>query len=224
MFAWGLVPGPALGGEVDPERALLGADAAATPLYEALAAIAAAGETAAAPTGFLPVDAPQFAYEGNWDLQHLGPTTYQTTREDAARTTVRFVGTGAIALLRFGPEAGMVTATLDGKPTSVDLTSTQAQDLPIPLAEGLDDRAHELVLELDGPGELTIGGIEVVRDVPGRWPVALLVGTGVGLVFLGLREAVYTVAERTGRLQRRRGVDFWPELPPLGDWRPARRA
>lgn len=224
MFAWGLVPGAALGGEVEPGRALLGADAAATPLYDALAAFAADGETAAAPTGFLPVDARQFVYEGNWELQHLGSTTYRTTREDAARTTVRFVGTGVVALLRLGPETGQVVATLDGEPIAVSLDAFQARDVPIPLAQGLDDRPHELILELDGPGQLTVGGLEVVREVPMRWPVAVLIGGGIGLVFLGLRDAVYTVAERTGRLQRRRGVELWPELPSLGDWRPARRA
>ena len=224
MFAWGLVPGPGLGGAVEPGRELLRANGVATPLYDALATFAADGGTAAAPTGFLPVDAPQFDLEGNWDVQHLGSTIYRTTREDDARTTVRFVGTGAVALLRFGPDAGQVKASVDGEPIALALDAIQAQDVPISLADGLEDGPHTLTLELDGPGQLTIGGLEVVRDTPLRWPVALVVVGGVGLLFLGLREAVYTIAHRTGRLQRRRGIEFWPELPPLQDWRPARRA
>src|SRR3712207_5903442 len=52
----------------------------------------------------------------------------------------------------------------------------------------------------------------------------MLVGSGVVLVALALREAVYTLAQRFGYLQRRRGVALWPELPPLPDWRPEGRA
>lgn len=224
LFAAGLIPGSDLGGEVAAGEALLAANGAPTPLFRALGAFSAETAAQVAPSGFLPVDAPQFGLEGNWDLQHLGPTTYRTTREVGAQTTVRFSGTGIVALVRLGPEAGPIEAVVDGEPTIIPLQSFQAVDRTIPIADGLPDGTHELVLRLATPGQLTIGGLQVVREVPLRWPVALLLGGGVGLLFLGLRQIVYLIAERAGRLQRRRGVDFWPELPQLPDWRPARRA
>ena len=224
LFTWGLIPGPDLAGTVDGGEALVREDGSVTPLLSALGAFTDAGGTDAAPTGFLPVDARQFVYEGNWALQHLGPQTYRTTSEVGARVTVRFLGTGIIARARWSPQAGEVDATLDGRPLTVDLRSFRAANVDVTLADGLADGAHELVLGLGGPGELTIGGLVVQRAVPLRWPIVLLVGSGLGLLFLGLREMAYTIAERTGRLQRRRGVDLWPELPSLPDWRPSRRA
>ncbi|MDP9365098.1 MAG: beta-galactosidase, partial [Chloroflexota bacterium] len=224
LFAAGLVPGPALGGEVAPGEALFAADGSPSPLFRAFGDFVARGATEVAPTGFLPVDAPQVVLEGNWDLQHLPTTTYRTTREVGARATVRFAGTGIVALVRLGPEAGLVEAVLDGESIEIPLDAFQATDQALSLAEGLADGEHVLTVRLAEPGQLTIGGLQVVREVPLRWPVALLLGGGLALLFLGLRQIAYLVAERTGRLQRRRGVEFWPELPQIPDWRPARRA
>jgi hypothetical protein len=64
----------------------------------------------------------------------------------------------------------------------------------------------------------------IERTVPWRWTTMLLVGGGIFLLFLGFRQVLVTLGERSGRLQRRQGVDLWPELPHVGDWRPARRA
>jgi hypothetical protein len=223
-FAWGLVPGEDLGGGVDPGMSLLQSNGGATPFFAALEKFDGSQQTDAAPTGFLPVNARQFVYEGNWEDQHLGTTTYRTTREVGARTTVRFAGTGLVALLRLSPEAGTVNAVLDGKRIDVSLQSLQAQDLEVSLASGLNDGIHNLTLTLAEPGQLTIGGLEIERTVPLRWPIMLLVIGGLALLFLGLRDLLYTIAERTGRLRRRGGTDLWPELPQLPDWRPARRA
>jgi hypothetical protein len=79
-------------------------------------------------------------------------------------------------------------------------------------------------MRLTAPGQLTIGGLVVERAVPMQWPVLLLLGSGVLLLFLGLFDSALLVAERTGLLQRRRGGELWPELPQLPDWRPSRRA
>jgi len=224
LFAWGLAPGPSLGGTIEPGEALLGTDGLPTAQLTALGGFAAAGGTAAAPTGFLPVDARQFAYEGNWDPQHLGTETYRTTAEVGARLGVRFEGTGAVARLRFSRQAGEVAATLDDRPLPLRLDAFQAADVDIPLAAGLADREHTLAIELVSPGQFTIGGLIVERMVPLRWAVVLLVGAGLGLLVWGLRLLFFTVAERSGRLQRRRGLDLWPELPQLPAWRPSRRA
>jgi hypothetical protein len=224
LFFAGLAPGPSLGGEVAPTESLLNSDGTGTLLLGTIQEFADSGGQEIAPTGFLPVDAPQFVYEGNWNLQHLGTETFRTTSEIGARFTVRFVGTGAIARVRLSPEAGPVSASLDGAPISVDLQSFQASNQDVVIARGLDEEPHTLVIELTGPGQFTIGGLVIERSVPLRWTTMLLVGGGILLVFLGFRQVIFTLGERSGRLQRRRGVDLWPELPHVGDWRPARRA
>jgi hypothetical protein len=93
----------------------------------------------------------------------------------------------------------------------------------VPLGSGLPNTIHQLAVELVGPGQFTIGGLIVERTIPLQWPVVLLVGAGLGLLAWGLRLLFFTLAERSGRLQRRRGVDLWPELPELPAWRPSRR-
>ncbi len=223
LFFAGLAPGPSLGGEIAAGETLLRVDGTATRLLGALRTFSAAGDQDVAPTGFLPVDAAQFAFEGNWSLQHLGAETFRTTSEVGARLTVEFVGTGAIARVRLSPGAGPVTATLDGEPIAIDLQSGQASNQDVTIAEGLREGRHTVVMELAEPGELTIGGLIIERSVPLRWTAMLLAGGGILLLFFGIRQVVFTLAERSGRLQRRRGVDLWPELPHVGDWRPARR-
>jgi hypothetical protein len=100
---------------------------------------------------------------------------------------------------------------------------TQAESVWFALASGLSDGPHELVLTLGGPGELTIGGVVVVREPPLVWPVALLTATAFLLIALALRETSYLAATVAGYLQRRRGIELRPPLPHLPDWRPARR-
>ena len=224
LFFAGLVPGVSTAGEIVADEALLNVDGSGTLLLGSLQTFAEGGVQDVASTGFLPVDAAQFRYEGNWDLQHLGTETFRTTSEVGARLTVRFVGTGAIARVRLSPEAGPVVASLDGSPVNVNLESFQARNLDVVIARGLQDEPHTLVIQLAGPGQLTLGGVMIERTVPLRWTVMLLVGGGLFLLALGLRQVIFTLGDRSGRLQRRRGVDLWPELPHVGDWRPARRA
>jgi hypothetical protein len=225
LFAWGLRPGPAVGGDVPAERALLGPNNAPTPQMVALAAAAAAGIDEAAATGFLPVDSRQIVYTaGDWRPQHLGPDAYRTTTEIGAELGVAFVGTGVTARLRVGPELGTVVATLDGEPIALPLEAFQAQDADVVIAEGLSPGMHRLTLRLGSEGELTLGGFFVERAIPLQWPMIVMLGSGVVLLLVGARSAIALVAERTGRLQRRRGVELWPELPQLPGWQPPRRA
>lgn len=224
LFFSGLAPGPSLGGEVPEAESLLRADGTSTLLLSTLQTFADTGSEEMAATGYLPVSAQQFVYEGNWNLQHLGAETFRTTTEVGARLTVQFVGTGAIARVRLSPESGPVTASLDGEPINLELESFQASNQDVTIARGLSDEPHTLVMELVGPGELTVGGLVIERLVPLQWTSMLLLGGGLLLLFLGLRQVIFTLAERSGRLQRRRGVDLWPEMPHVGDWRPARRA
>jgi polysaccharide biosynthesis protein PslG len=224
LFAWGLAPGPSLGGDVDPGEALLTSGGAPTPLLTALGAFAASGAVDVAPTGFLPVQARQIVYEGNWDLQHLGPATYRTTSQVGARLSVAFQGTGVVARLRLSRQAGALDVTLDGRPVDLDLDAFQAEDVDIPLAIGLADGPHQLTMRLAGPGQFTIGGVVVERAIPLRWPIVLLLGAGFIALAAGLREVAFALAERSGRLQPRAPGEAWPELPFLPEWRPSRRA
>lgn len=224
MFQWGLIPGPDLGGGTPAAMALLRDDGSPTPLFTELGAFAARGGVAAAPTGLAPVSAHQFIWEGNWDSQHLGDDTYRTTTEVDARFSLQFEGTGIVARARLSREAGAVEVSVDGQPSDVSLASFQATDVDVPLARRLPDGVHEVSMRLTEPGELTIGGLVVERAIPMQWPILLLLGSGVLLLFLGLFDGLLLVAERAGILQRRRSGELWPELPQLPDWRPARRA
>ena len=222
LFAWSFFPTDVENGEA---YALVDGEGVATPLLSAFATFAEEGNTDVAATGFLPVDAPQIRYEGDWEPQHFNERTYGTTSQVNARFTVRFAGTDLTAILRRSPNAGEVLASVNGVATAIDLTWFETvNDPPVVLATGLDDAVHELTLELAEEGELTVEGLVVQRDVPGMWPIYLLGGGAVAFWFAALRQAVYAVAERFGHLQRRRGVDLWPELPQLPDWRPAQRA
>lgn len=224
MFQWGLVSGPDLGGGTPSDKALLYEDGAPTPLYRELGAFANAGGVASAPTGLAPVAAHQFVWEGSWDLQHLDAGTYRTTSRVDARVQLPFEGTGLVARARFSREAGDIAATIDGKPIDVSLGSFQAANVDVPLARRLQDGPHTVSLQLVSPGELTLGGLIVVRTIPMQWPIYLLLGSGVFLLFAGLFDGLLLVAENAGFLHRRRAGELWPELPQMPDWRPARRA
>jgi hypothetical protein len=224
LFQWGLIPGPDLGGETPPGRALLRADGSPTALFTELGAFAARGGQEAAPTGLAPVAAHQYVWEGNWDSQHLGADTYRTTSEVEARFRLRFEGTGIIAVARLSREAGAVDVAIDGQPVDVSLASFQAANAEIPLARRLPDQRHDVTMRLSAPGELTIGGLVVERAIPMQWPILLLIGSGTVLLVLGLFDGALLLAENGGLLQRRRSGELWPELPQIPDWRPARRA
>lgn len=220
LFNWQFFPDLANNG-VDQGYAALEASGSATPLYESLQSLTFGAQVAG--TGHVPVDAEPFEFVGNWDVQSLEGGEFRTTSEVGAATTIRFAGTGLTAVLRVGPEAGSVEATLDGEPLDLDLTSSIASNLDVPLASGLEDDEHNLMIELIEPGQLTVGGVFVERRTPSDWPSVVLLIAGAALIAFGVREAVYTIARRYGHLQRRRGVDLWPELPVVPDWRPSRR-
>ena len=224
VFHWGLIPGADLGGGTPAGLALLKEDGSPTALFTELGAFVARGGVDVAPTGRAPVAAHQYIWEGNWDFQHLGSDTFRTTSEVDARLRLRFEGTGIIAVARLSREAGAVEVTIDGEPVDVSLASFQAEDVDIPLARRLPDGMHEVAMRLTAPGQLTVGGLVVERAVPMQWPILLLLGSGLVLLMLGIFDGVLLIAERMGRLQSRRGSEFWPELPRIPDWRPARRA
>jgi len=231
MFNWSFLPD-----ENDPTtvgRSLLAPGGAVTPTFTALSELAAEAAGATAGTGFVPMESSPISTTGNWADQFLNGVTFQTTGETGASTALQFRGTGVIALLRISPQAGQILATIDGEPLDgwpkqdgaalIDLSAFQAQDLPIELANGLDDSMHTLTLSLAGPGQFTIGGLVVSREPPLLWPVIILIVIALGIVAAGLRDVIYVIALHVNVLQRRIGVDLRPPLPRLPDWRPARR-
>src|SRR5262249_56624493 len=103
----------------------------------------------------------------------------------------------------------------DSTGSVIDLKVTQAQNVWLTLASGLEDAPHELVLTLETDGELTIGGLVISRQPPLVWPTALLLVASFVLIVRGLRDLSYLAATSAGYLQRRRGVELRPPLPHL---------
>ncbi len=231
LFQWAFVPS-ASGN--DSGYALLNEAGEATPLYSRVSDLASAGGAAVAASGFAPMDSASVSYAGTWSDQHLGDQSFRTTGEVGATATLRFRGSGVVAFLRYGPESGLVHITIDGRPlagrqvvegaSELDMASFQTVDVPVTLTRGLDQGEHELQISLASRGQLTLGGLVVIRDLSLMWPVVLLASAGAVLIALAVREVIYAIAVQGGHLQGGRGSDLWPELPRLPEWRPSRRA
>ena len=231
MFGWDLLP--RLSPDNSTGYALLDANGGATPLFKALSDFALAGNTTTAPTGFVPMDSSPVAYGGSWADQHLNRRTFKTTSETGASATINFKGAGLISFLRRSPQAGPVHVTIDGKPLPgrpvedgaglIELQYFQAQDVPVLLVSGLSDDVHTLTISLSGPGQLTLGGLVVVRNPPLLWPVIMLLAVSGLLIMAAFRETIYVIAVRAGYLQRRQGIELMPPLPRMPDWRPTSR-
>jgi len=231
MFAWDLMQN---GTSSDSAPyALLNDDLTATQAFLRLSAFGTSSAAVLAGTGYVPMDSRPITYRRNWADQHLDGKLFRTTSETTASAKLRFRGTGVIAWLRHSNDTGILRATLDGGPVPgfggdsegslLDLSLFQARDVWVTLASGLDDGSHELELTLETPGQLTIGGIVVARDLPLVWPVALLTVAGFLLVAAALRDVSFLAATRAGYLQRRMGVELRPPLPHMPDWNPTRR-
>ena len=204
-------------------------DGASTPLFRRLSDPEVIRRSDLANTGFAPMDADAISYEGNWADQHLEGRTFRTTSQVGSSATFNFQGTGLIAFIRSGPQAGAFQLVLDGEvvPGGYEKNGDywsfyylyQTDDLPRRLLSNLDDTEHSVRITLMEPGELTLGGLVVEREPPFTWPVILLTVSAVGVLFLGLRSFIYLVAIRSGHIARREDVTS-PSLPQMPDWRP----
>ena len=214
IFSWGLLPPTGDDPTQEGTYSLLNADGLATPWFLAITD-QAWNAPDIAPSGYVPISAEPFSFGGNWADQHLEQGHYRTTSEVGARVTLRFEGTGIGLFLRLSPEAGTVNAKVDGTELDLNLVASQARNLEVPLVSCLSARTHVLILTLTGEGQLTVGGAIVERGNDRGWPIVLMLWTGILGVGWALREAAFTVAQRLGYHQRRRGYDQWPELPAL---------
>lgn len=214
-------------------RFAIAPDGSSTPLFRRLTDPALQRRSDLANTGFAPMDADAITYQGNWDDQHLEGRTFRTTNQVGSSATLTFQGTGLIAFLRSGPQAGPFQLELDGEilPGGYEdepdwwslYISYRTDDLPHRLVSGLDDTEHTLKITLMEPGELTLGGLVVEREPPFIWPVMLLTISSMIVLFLGMRSLIYLIAIRSGHLRRRDDIAI-PSLPVMPDWQPGRRA
>lgn len=228
MFQWAFYLPEGSGAE---PYALVRSNGTATELYRRLASNDVQERASVAETGYAPMDAPSVSYGGSWQDQHLEGRTFRTTSQVDAELEVRFRGTGAIAIMRIGPESGNIIVEVDGRVVSGgagdsgdewDLYWPITVDTPIKLVSGLDYGDHTLTVRLSSEGALTLGGIVIERKQPFVWPVVLLtVGTVIAL-FFGIRSLIMLVGRRSGYLPRPEDEEIGPPLPRMPDWRPGR--
>jgi hypothetical protein len=205
----------------DPGRALV-ANGQPTAVLAAVRAGATAF-TEVAPTGYAPLGAPSVTLTGPWTTLAASPE-YQTSPEIGSQVEIRFDGSGLIANVFYGPNIGAVRIQLDGGPvpglplaadsdgsaSSLDLSNISAFEASQPIVTGLDPGPHTVTMQLVAAGQLTVGGLIVVRDLPTLWPIVVLAVAGLVLLFFAIREMLYVLALRRGYLRRRRQVDLNP--------------
>ncbi len=205
----------------DAGRALV-ADGQPTATLTAISD-AAADLTALAPTGYAPLEAPAVTLTGSWTAQTAEPE-YQTSPDIGSIVEIRFDGSGLIANVVYGPNSGLIQVQLDGGPVPglppdetsdgtasvLDLSYPFAFNSSQPIVTGLDPGPHTVTMELVQEGQITVGGLVVVRDLPTLWPIVVLAVAGAVLLFFAIREMLYVLALRRGFLRRRRQVDLNP--------------
>ena len=182
--------------------ALVGPDGVPRPLYDAVAAWAAALPDAA-PVGGYPASNPWATYAGDWRVGPFGadvgrPVTL-TTGSGSDRATFRFDGAAVALTVRRGPYRAFLYATVDGQPADalprdaagrayVVLYDRAPAVVTVPLATGLPSGPHtvEVVAER-GQGQWMLVdwrvGAAPLRDGY-AWKVAGLAVAGLVLVIL----------------------------------------
>jgi hypothetical protein len=179
--------------------ALLSPDGAARPVYDAVAAWAAALSDAAPVGGYQALNS-WATYEGNWRVGPLGADVGSS----GDRATFRFDGPAVALTVRRGPYRAFLYVTVDGEPANalprdetgrayVVLYDNTPVIVTVPLATGLLPGPHtvEVVAER-GQGQWALVdwrvGAEPVRDNFG-WKIAGLTAAGLALVALLVRGA-----------------------------------
>lgn len=149
-----------------------------------LAALPAAGTPSSAlEPGQHPVVGSPVRFSGTWIQQPLGPKVWMTTDRPGSSLSFTFYGTRVVAMLRVGPQAGTVYATIDGKPAPglkrdrtgayLSLSGIRAAAEPITVVTGLNHGQHRITLTNGANGQLAIVSIDVVNQTPFPWAFAV---------------------------------------------------
>ena len=205
--------------------ALVGPDSVPRPVYDAVAAWAAALPDAA-PVGGYPALNPWATYQGDW---RVGPVGADVGR-DGDRATFRFDGTAVALTVRRGPYRAFLYVTVDGRPAGalpqdetgrayVVLYDTASTVATVPLAAGLDPGPH--TVELVAAGGQTqwalvdwrVGAAPLCDGF--AWKVGGLAVAGLVLVALlvhDVRRVSTLVRSGIDKARRHRVVDLWAVL------------
>ncbi len=203
-------PSTTLGAGPDDPRwgfALVGPDGAPRPVYEAVAAWAAALPDGG-PVGGYPALNPWATYEGDWRVGPMGAdvgrSTVLTAGSGGGRATFRFDGTAVALTVRRGPYRAFLYVTVDGTPANrlprdeagrayVVLYDDDPAVATVPLATGLSPGLHTVTVVAEGgQGQWALVdwrvGVEPARDGYG-WKVTGLAVAGLVLATLLVRDA-----------------------------------
>ena len=153
------------------------------------------------PEGFTGVTAPGLVFEDGWEISTVGRVVYQRTDTSGATLRSTFVGTTIYLQALLSPDAGSIALWIDpdlNNPGSadrtIDLSTSQARDAAIVLAEGLAAEQHTIVLVTAG-GDVTVSGFFVSGQPASGWnaglsALALIVATAAGFAVLGLAQVL----------------------------------
>lgn len=196
--------------------ALIGQNGVPRPVYNAVAAWAAALPDAAPPGGY-PAANPWTTYEGDWRVGDLGADV----GTDGDRATFRFDGSSVALTVRRGPYRAFLYVTVDGVPANALPRDNQGRAYSplydnsptvatIPLAVYLSPGLHTVEIAAEGGhGQWALVdwrvGVEAARDGFG-WKLAGLIATGLALVALAIHDARRVRWTALGRC-----ILSWPE-------------
>lgn len=196
--------------------ALVGQDGVPRPVYEALAAWAAALPDAAPPGGY-PAQNRWTSYEGEWRLGPLGADVGAS----GGRAVFRFDGTSVAVTVRRGPAPAFLYVTVDGEPSHalpvdemgrayVALYDREPTVTTVPLATGLAAGPHTVEVAIEGGvGQWTLVDWRVGVEAAGKgelWRAVGWAAIGTALMLLAVHDI-----RRVGLAAWGRVICAWPE-------------
>jgi O-antigen ligase len=186
------------------------------PVLDAVSTWAASVPDAAAPGGH-PAPSRWATFDGGWAVGPLGASA----GADGAEVAFRFEGTAVAVTVWRGAYPGFLYASVDGEPAGelpvdesgrayVVLYDKSPGAATVPLARGLPEGVHTLVLTVEGAaGEWVLVDWRVGSEQAGGQAVWPLIGLGV--LWLGLVAALVREARRIDWPSVRAAVLGWPD-------------
>jgi hypothetical protein len=131
------------------------------------------------PEGFSGASAPGMAFDGDWEISTVGRVIYMRTGESGSTLRTTFSGTTLYLQALLSPNAGALALWIDPDlndpgpaERTIDLSTSQAQDAAILLAEGLAAEPHSVILVSAG-GDVSISGLFVKGQPASGWNAGL---------------------------------------------------